>query len=136
MAFHKEIYLPEYRSKLHNKLYESAIIQALRHQSGGGTFIGMKCYLDDLCCDKIEIGSNAVVSYGVYFACHGRKQDHHRIIIKNGAYIGMRASIVAPKDDVEIGEGAIVGAMTLVNKTIPARTTAVGVPCRIIENKK
>ena len=48
----------------------------------------------------------------------------------------MRASIVAPKDDVEIGEGAIVGAMTLVNKTIPARTTAVGVPCRIIENKK
>ena len=103
---------------------------------GGGTFIGMKCYLDDLCCDKIEIESNAVVSYGVYFACHGRKQDHHRIIIKNGAYIGMRASIVAPKDDVEIGEGAIIGAMTLVNKTIPARTTAVGVPCRIIENIK
>lgn len=48
----------------------------------------------------------------------------------------MRASIVAPKGDVVIGEKAIVGAMTLVNKSVPAGTTAVGVPCRIIENKE
>ena len=100
---------------------------------GGGGFIGMKCYLDDLCYDKIEIGNNVTISYGVYFACHGRKQGHNKIVIKDGAYIGMRASIVAPKGDVEIGEGAIVGAMTLVNKSVPAGSTAVGVPCRILE---
>ena len=52
---------------------------------GKGCFIGMKCYLDDLCVDKIVIG-----------------------------------------------EGAVVGAMALVNKSIPAGATAVGVPCRII----
>lgn len=100
---------------------------------GKGTFIGMKCYLDDLCVDKIEIGNNVTISYGVYFACHGRKQGHNRIIIKDGAYIGMRASIIAPKGDVEIGENAIVGSMTLVNKSVPAGSTAVGVPCRILE---
>ena len=102
---------------------------------GGGGFIGMKCYFDDLCYDKIEIGNNVVISYGVYFACHGRKQKHHRITIKDGAYIGMRASIIAPKGDVEIGENAIVGSMTLVNKSIPEGKVAVGVPCRILEKE-
>ena len=102
---------------------------------GRGGFIGMKCYLDDLCNDKIEIGKNVTISYGVYFACHGRKQGHNRIIIKDGAYIGMRASIVAPKGDIEIGEKAIVGAMTLVNKSVHAGSTAVGVPCRILEKE-
>jgi len=102
---------------------------------GRGTFIGMRCYLDDLCYDKIEIGKNVTISYGVYFACHGRKQGHNKIIIKDGAYIGMRASIIAPKGDVVIGEKAIIGTMTLVNKSVPAGMTAVGVPCRILEKK-
>ena len=99
---------------------------------GKGTFIGMKCYLDDLCVDKIEIGNNVIISYGVYFACHGPAQGHNRIIIKDYAYVGMRASIIAPKN-IEIGEKAIVGAMALVNKSVPDGKTAVGVPCRILE---
>lgn len=101
---------------------------------GKGTFIGMKCYIDDLCIDKIEIGNNVTVSYGVYFACHGINQPHNRIIIKDGAYVGMRASIIAPQD-IEIGEHAIVGAQTLVNKSVPANAKAVGVPCRILPEK-
>ena len=83
----------------------------------------------------MEIGKNVTISYGVYFACHGRKQEHNRIVIRDRAYIGMRASVVAPKGDVVIGEKAIVGAQTLVNKSIPAGRVAVGVPCRIIEKK-
>lgn len=102
---------------------------------GKGNFIGMKCYLDDLCYDKIVIGNDVTISYGVYFACHGRKQSHNRIIINDGAYIGMRASIIAPKSDIVIGENVIVGTMALVNKSIPAGSTAVGVPCRILGSK-
>lgn len=101
---------------------------------GNGCFIGMKCYLDDLCVDKIVIGNNVTISYGVYFACHGRKQEHNMIVIKDGAYIGMRTSITA-RHDIEIGEGAIIGAMALVNKSVPAGTTAVGVPCKVINDK-
>ena len=98
---------------------------------GRGCFIGMKCYLDDLCVDKIVIGDNVTISYGVYFACHGRKQGHNRIVIKDGAYIGMRTSITA-RHDIEIGENAVIGAAALVNKSVPAGATAVGVPCRVI----
>ena len=107
----------------------------MRVQNWGGSFIGVRCYLDDLCYDKIEIGNNVTISNGCYFACHGLKQGHNKIVIKDGAYIGMRASIIAPKDDVVIGEKAIIGTMTLVNKSVPAGMTAVGVPCRILEKK-
>lgn len=100
---------------------------------GKDCFIGMRCYLDDLCYDKMEIGNSVTISYGVFFACHGRKQGHNRIIIKDGAYIGMRASIIAPKGDVVIGERSIVGAQTLVNVSIPDRRYAVGIPCKILD---
>lgn len=102
---------------------------------GKGTFIGMKCYLDDLCVDKIEIGNNVIISYGVYFACHGPNQGHNRIIIKDDVYIGMRANIIAPHDII-IGEKAVVGAQTLVNKSIPAGCTAVGIPCKLIKKEE
>lgn len=102
---------------------------------GGGTFIGMKCYLDDLCVDEMEIGNNVTISYGTYFACHGRKQGHNRLVIKDGAYIGMRANITA-RHDIVIGEGAIIGASTLVNKSVPDGAICVGVPGRIIEKKQ
>lgn len=96
---------------------------------GKGTFIGMKCYLDDLCVNKIEIGKNVTISYGVYFACHGKKQDHNKIIIKDGAYIGMRASITA-RHDIIIGKDSVVGAMSLVNKSVEEGETVVGVPAK------
>lgn len=101
---------------------------------GKGTFIGMKCYLDDLCVDKILIGDNVIISYGVYFACHGPNQGHNKIIIKDNAYIGMRANIIA-RNDIEIGENAVIGAQSLVNKSVPAGRTAIGVPCKILEKR-
>lgn len=102
---------------------------------GKGGFIGMKCYLDDLCTDKIVIGNNVTISYGVYFACHGKNQEHNHIDIRDGAYIGMRASIIA-RHDVVIGENAVIGAMTLVNKSVEANTTVVGVPGKSLNVKE
>ena len=89
------------------------------YKIGKGVFIGMRCYLDDMCYDLMEIEDNVTISYGVFFACHGKNQSHHKIVIRNGAYIGMRASVIAPSD-LEIGERAVVGAMTLVNKSVNA----------------
>lgn len=102
------------------------------YKIGKNVFIGMRCYLDDMCYDLIEIGNNVTISYGVYIACHGKNQGHNRLVIMDGAYIGMKATIVARKDIV-IGKDAIVGACTLVNKDIPDGATAVGIPCRILE---
>ena len=110
---------------------------------GKHVFIGMRCYLDDMCYDLMSIGNNCTISYGVYFACHGRNQGHYPIVIEDGVYIGMSARIIsknagktgsplASPGGVTIGKNAVIGACTLVNKDVPDNATAVGVPCRII----
>lgn len=101
---------------------------------GKHSFVGMKCYLDDHCRKLITIEDHVTVSYGVFFACHGKNQDHTPIRIREGAYIGMRASIVSGKTGVTIGKGATVGACSLVLSDVPDGATAVGVPCKIIKN--
>lgn len=106
---------------------------------GKHTFIGMKCYLDDMCHDLLIIGNNVTISYGVYFACHGKGQGHVPIVIDDGAYIGMRANIISKNPHnlaggVHINKKAVIGACTLVNKDIPEGATAVGIPCRIIHS--
>ena len=107
-------------------------------QIGKKSFVGMRCYLDDMCYDLLKIGDGVTISYGVYFACHGRKQGHAPIIIEDHAYIGMRASVISknpehPEKGITIGTHAMVGAASLVNRDVPAYATAVGVPCKIIE---
>lgn len=101
---------------------------------GKNVFIGMRCYLDDLEPHMFTVEDNCIISYGVFFACHGRNQQHTPITIKKGAYIGMRASIISGKNGVTIGERAVVGACTLVNKDVTPGTTVVGVPCKPIVN--
>ena len=104
---------------------------------GKNVFIGMHCYLDDMCFDLMEIKDNVIISYGVYFACHGRNQGHYPIIVEENAYIGMRASIISKNTKnknggVLIGKYSIIGACSLINKDIPPYATAFGVPCKII----
>lgn len=100
------------------------------YKIGNNVFIGMRCYLDDLEPGMFTVEDNVTISYGVYFACHGKNQQHTPITIKQGAYIGMRASVISGKTGVVIGENAIVGACALVNKDVEAGTTVGGVPCR------
>ena len=103
------------------------------YKIGRNVFIGMRCYLDDLEPQMFTVEDDVTISYGVFFACHGRKQMHTPITIKKGAYIGMRATVLSEKTGVTIGENSVVGACSLVNKDISAGATVVGVPCREVE---
>lgn len=120
--------------------FRIALYRIAGFKIGKNTFIGMHCYLDDMCYKLLSFGDDVIVSYGVYFACHGRNQGHYPIRVNDRAYIGMRASIISKNADgsergVCIDEDAVVGACALVNKDIPKGATAVGVPCRIIQTK-
>lgn len=105
-------------------------------QIGRNAFIGMHCYFDDMCFEYLEIGSDCVISYGVYFACHGWEQENQPIVVKDGAYTGMRSIIIGKNGDIRggvvIGEKAAIGAGTLVNRNIPDGCRAGGVPSRIL----
>ncbi len=99
---------------------------------GKNVFIGMKCYMDDVVIKNTIIEDNVIISYGCYFSCHGKDQGHTSIVIKKGAYIGMRCNILSGEKGITIGENSIVGAGSLVNKDIPNNAKAVGVPLRIL----
>lgn len=51
------------------------------------------------------------------------------VVIKDGVWIGAK-SVILP--GVTIGENAVIGAGSVVNKDIPANCVAVGNPCRVI----
>ena len=52
------------------------------------------------------------------------------VIIGDDVWIGHDVSILP---GVEIGDGAIVAAKTLVNKDVPEKSLAAGIPAEIIE---
>jgi acetyltransferase-like isoleucine patch superfamily enzyme len=107
--------------------------RCLGYRIGKGVFIGMKCYMDDLEPGNTIIEDNVTISYGTFFATHGRGQKHTNIQIKRGVYIGMRCNILSGKEGIIIGENAIIGAGALVNQSIPDNAVAVGVPAKVIK---
>lgn len=118
-------------SKMRIILYRS-----IGFKIGKKVFIGMKCYMDDMDPSKTIIEDNVIISYGCYFAMHGRKQEHKTIHIKKGSYIGMRCNILSTKKGITIGQNSIIGAGSLVNKSIPDNCVAAGVPVKVISNNK
>jgi len=101
---------------------------------GKNVFIGMKCYMDDVAIDKTVIEDNVTISYGCYFACHGKGQEHTTIHIKQGVYVGMRCNMLSGKEGISIGEKSIIGAGSLVNSSIPNNTKAAGVPAKVLDD--
>ena len=105
---------------------------------GRNVFIGMQCYLDDMHPQRLVIEDHVVVSYRVTFACHGPRSCDHRLILREGCYIGTNATLLGglPGGDIEIGPYATVGACSLINRSIAPLATAVGIPAKIIRTMR
>lgn len=102
------------------------------YKIGKNSFIGMGCYLDDRHPEMLIIGDRCVISYCCKFAAHSISHPPAPIVIEDDAYIGVGSVILSAADGTTIGKGALIGAMTLVNKSIPPGKIAVGVPARIL----
>jgi acetyltransferase-like isoleucine patch superfamily enzyme len=126
---------------------------------GNGTYIGASKII---CRSKIEIEDNVFIAWGSYLYDHDshsidyrdRRQDiiHQLADLKSGrnfiesknwnvvnskpikicsnAWIGMHCIILK---GVTIGEGAIIGAGSVVTKDVPAWSIAGGNPARIVK---
>lgn len=110
---------------------------------GKGCFIGDSVKIDTGHADMITLEDSVSVAGGTRLLCHQRDfsdyyvgRDYMKldytikpIVLKKGCLIGME-SFVFP--GVTVGEGAIVGAFSLVTKDIPAWTVAMGRPARVV----
>jgi acetyltransferase-like isoleucine patch superfamily enzyme len=104
---------------------------------GRNTWIGPNVILDGR--GGLEIGDYVSVSAGVQIYTHdsvawsvsrgAEPMPTSPTKIGSGVYIGPNTVI---QRGVEIGEGAVIGAMSYVDRRIPAGMKAWGVPARII----
>lgn len=111
---------------------------------GKNAFIGDYVHVDLQHANMIYIGEYAHITSGCRLLCHQRDLKKYRvgdnaalcgyrkgeIHIGRGVMIGMESTIMP---GVTIGDGAIVGAGSLVVKDIPAWTVAMGVPAKVIK---
>ena len=110
---------------------------------GKGCFIGSGVKIDSGHADMIILEDGVSIAGGARLLCHQRDfsnycvgDDYNKlgytikpIVLKKGCLIGME-SFVLP--GVTVGEGAIVGAGSLVTKDIPAWTVATGRPAKVV----
>jgi len=89
---------------------------------GPGTKMGHFSYVGDATVGQgVNIGAGTVT-------CNYDGQRKHRTIIEDGAFIGSDTMLVAP---VRVGDGAKIGAGSVVTHDIPPRSIAYGVPARV-----
>ncbi len=108
-------------------------------------FIGRSCKISShtFICEGVTIEDDVFIGHGVTFvndsypratAGVGRLQTEadwtvEPTLVKKGASIGSGATILAK---VTIGEGAIVGAGSVVTKDVPSGTIVAGNPAKIL----
>lgn len=92
---------------------------------------------------SIIIEDNVMMGCGVHFYINNHKFDNpsvplidqgyypdEPVILRKGCWIGAN-SILLP--GVEIGENSVIGAGSVVTKSVPPRSVAVGNPARVIK---
>ena len=83
---------------------------------------------------SVKIGRNVMIGAGTII---GDTDDHPErlgtkpapVVIGNNVFIGMHTLVLK---GVTIGDNAVIGAGSVVNKDIPANCVAAGVPCKVV----
>lgn len=131
-------------SELLGSIGDGTIVKpAFRCDYGWNIRIGSDCFINYDCvlldCNRIEIGNEVQLGPGVhiYTATHPLDAGSRRsgleyalpVHVEDGVWLG-GGSIVCP--GVRIGENTVVGAGSVVLRSLPANVLAVGNPCRIV----
>lgn len=122
-------------------MYGGTQILGRRVRIGANTFVGANCYF--ACSDDVEvrIGECCDISFGVSFVCGTHFSGSHDrragvgfqlpIQVGSGTWIGCNVTILP---GVTLGNGVIVGAGALVNRSFGDDVVIAGVPARVIRS--
>jgi len=80
--------------------------------------------------DDVFIGPNATFVNDKYPRSKVYPESFSKTVLRKGASVGANATILC---GVEIGEGAMIGAGSVVTKNVAPFTTVVGNPARVIK---
>lgn len=98
-------------------------------------FIGTNVMFDTLAPTRISIGNNTLITSGTKILTHfydpvSHKFSYGDVVIGSHVFIGVDTVICKP---VTIGDGAVIGAGSVVTKNIPPYELWAGVPARFIK---
>jgi len=97
-----------------------------------GAIIGRRFFIDHgmgvVIGETSEIGNDVLLYQGVVLGGTSLEKKKRHPTIRNNVVIGAGAIVLGP---IEIGEGAKIGAGSVVIKDVPAGSTVVGVPGRV-----
>ncbi|MDA1476519.1 acyltransferase [Bacillus changyiensis] len=108
----------------------------LRMKVGKQTAFALMVMPDTMFPEKISVGRNSVIGYNTTILAHEYLIKEYRlgeVIIGDEVMIGANSTILP---GVEIGQGAVVSAGTLVHKDVPPGVLVGGNPMRIIYTKE
>jgi putative colanic acid biosynthesis acetyltransferase WcaF len=104
-----------------------------------GDFSVIGDYVDCYCVGRIEIGSHSVISQYCFLcsATHDYQDPAFHLVVKpirvgQGVWIAADA-FIGP--GVSVGDGAVVGARSVVLKDVEPRTVVAGNPARFIKKR-
>lgn len=111
-------------------IVKNALLRLLGVKVGPRASVGLMVMLDIFFPEEIEIGDNVIIGYNTTLLGHEFLKDEWRrgkVIIEDDAVIGANCTVLP---GVIIGRGAVVSAMSLVNRDIPPHSFYGGVPVR------
>src|SRR3954470_15154650 len=98
-----------------------------------GARIGQGVFIDHgmgvVIGETASVGDDVTMYQGVTLGGTGKQRGKRHPTVESDAVIGVGASVLGA---VTIGQGARVGAGSVVLKDVPAHTTAVGLPARAV----
>ena len=101
-----------------------------------GATIGKGLFIDHgsgvVIGETTEIGDNCTIYQGVTLGGTGKDLGKRHPTLGNGVMVGADAKVLGP---FRVGDGAKIAAGAVVLEEVPAGTTAVGVPARIVEKR-
>ncbi|UQZ47500.1 acetyltransferase [Bacillus sp. PK3-037] len=108
----------------------------LRMKVGKQTSFALMVMPDIMFPEKISVGTNSIIGYNTTILAHEYLIQEYRtgkVLIGDEVMIGANTTILP---GVEIGNGAVVSAGTLVHKDVPAGAFVGGNPMKIIYTRE